>query len=134
MHANPVPDNWASIEIIDLTHEEPLQDNQYTLICSVKTIEGMNLSLEVHWYSSGGTYNLMQTGGRIRVDQPDTNGSVTTLKLTFYRLLHEDGGDYTCTAKVYVPWMVSQPPVKKEMFNVVVISKASYKLTQDFDV
>ena len=132
MYANLVPDNWASIEITNLTHEEPLQDNQYTLICSVKTIEGMNLPLEVHWYLSDDPQNLIQTGGRLRVDPPETTGTITTLKLTFSHLLHDDGGDYTCRAKVNVSWTVSQPPVKKEVFNVVVTSKATYKTYPSF--
>ena len=132
MHPILVPNNWTSgIEITNLNNEEPLHGNNYTLICSVTAIEGMNLDVEVHWVHSG---SEVQTGGRLRVGSLVKNGTVTTRKLKFSSLLHDDGGGYTCIAKVDVSWMPIHPPQKKEMINVVVTSKASYKLTQNFDV
>ena len=122
-----VPDNWASIEIT--TDGEPLHGNNYTLICSVKTmIEGINLPIEVHWDHSDGLQ--FQRGGRLRVGSPVTNGNITTLRLNFSRLLHDDGGNYTCRASVTLPGMTTQPVVKNTTMNVVVTSKAGYRFTQ----
>ena len=81
----------------------------------------MNIAPEVHWYHPDGS--LVETGGRLTVGTAETDGTVTTLTLTFSPVLHDDGGVYSCRAQVTVPWMTTQPPVILDSMNMVVISK-----------
>ena len=81
----------------------------------------MNIVPEVHWYHPDGS--LIETGGRLTVGTAETDGTVTTLTLTFSPVTNDDGGVYSCRAQVTVPWMTTQPPVKLESINMVVISK-----------
>lgn len=118
-----VPDNWATIEITSLTQGGALHQHNYSLICTIRTIQGMNITPQVYWYNSNGT--IIQTGGRFRVDKVNKNSSITTLSLTFSPVLHNhDGAVYSCQAHVTVLWMTTQPPVKQASVNMAVISKA----------
>ena len=116
-----MPDSWATIEITDLSNGDVLHEHNYTLICTVQVIEGMNIVPKVHWYDVDGS--LAETGERLTVGTAETDGTVTTLALTFSPVLHDDGGVYSCRAQVTVPWMTTQPPVKLESVNMVVISE-----------
>ena len=117
-----VPDNWATIEITNLTQGGALHQHNYSLMCTVQAIWRMNITLQVYWYSSDGS--IIKTGGRFKVDTVNKNGSITTLSLSS-PVLHDDGGVYSCKAQVTVPWMTTQPPVKQASVNVVVTSKLS---------
>ena len=122
IHALLVPDNWATIEITNATEGDALDQHNYTLICTVQAIQGMNIAPQVHWYSSDGS--IIATGGRLVVGTVNTSGNITTLSLTFSPVLHDDGGVYSCRAQVTVPWMTTQPPVKQATVNMPIISKA----------
>ena len=117
-----VPDNWATIEITNVTEGDALHQYNYTLICTVQAIQGMNIAPQVYWYNSDGS--IVETGGRLTVGTVETNNSVTALSLTFSPVFHNDGGVYSCRAQVTVPWMTTQPPVKQASVNMAVISKA----------
>ena len=117
-----VPDNWATIEITNVTEGDALHQHNYTLICTVQAIQGMNIAPQIYWYNSDGL--IIETAGRLTVGTVETNDSVTALSLTFSPVLHGDGGVYSCTAQVTVPWMTTQPPVKQANVNMAVISKA----------
>ena len=106
-----VPDNWATIEITNLTQGGALHQHNYSLMCAVQAIRGMNITLQVYWYSSDGS--IIKTEGRFKVDTVNKNGRITTLSLSFSPVLHDDGGVYSCKAQVTVPWMTTQPPVKQ---------------------
>jgi hypothetical protein len=99
MYTLIVPDNWATIEITNLTQGDALHQHNYSLMCTVQAIQGMNITPEVYWYSSNGT--VIQTEGRFEIDTVYENSSVTTLFLTFSPVLHDqDGGVYSCRAQV----------------------------------
>ena len=122
----PVPDSWASIRITTSPFRDALHNHSYTLVCNVLAIPGMNIAPEVTWYHPDGSQ--VETGGRLTVGSVETTGTTTTLSLTFSPVLHEDGGEYSCSAEVTVPWMTTQPSVKWEQVNMVVTSKCK-KLT-----
>ena len=122
-------EDWATVEITDPTGREPLHNNTHTLICSVIANPGLHIRPVVHWYHPDGSQ--VQTAGRVREGKPVTDGLETKLSLTFDPVLHDDGGNYTCLAKVDVPWMSTEP--QNGSYLLVVTSKTSYKLTQDFD-
>ena len=117
-----VPDSWATIEITNVTEGDALHQHNYTLICTVQTIQGMNIAPQLYWYNSDGL--VLESGGRVQVGTMDADGNVITLPLTFSPVLHGDGGVYSCRAQVAVPWMTTQPPVKQASVNMAVISKA----------
>ena len=120
-----VPDNWATVEITNVTEGDALHQHNYTLICTVQTIQGMNITPQVYWYNSDGS--VIESGGRLQVGTLYTDDNITALLLTFSPVLHGDGGVYSCKAQVIVPWMTTQPPVKQASVNMPVISKA-YKV------
>ena len=98
---NIVPDNWATVEIVNLTQGDALHQHNYSLMCTVQAIRGMNITPEVYWYSSDGT--VIKTEGRFKVDTVQKNSSITTLSLTFSPVLHnQDGGVYSCRAQVTI--------------------------------
>ena len=109
------------MDITNTTEGDALHGHNYTLICTVEAIQGMNIAPQVQWYNSEGS--IVQTGGRLDVGTVDSNGTTTTLSLTFSPVLHEDGGAYSCRAQVTVPWMTTQPPVKRSSVNMAVTSK-----------
>ena len=118
-----MPDDWVIIEITNLDETDAVNEHNYTLICIVEAIEGMNIAPEVDWYHPNGS--LVETGERLTVGPIETEGTVTILTLKFSPVLqsHDDGGVYSCRAQVTVPWMITQPPVRLESVNMVVISK-----------
>ena len=118
-----VPDNWAAIEINNLNEGGALHEHNYSLVCTVQTIPGMNITPQIYWYY-GPDGTIIKTGGRFIVDAVNKNGSITTVSLTFSHALHDDGGVYSCRAQVTVPWMTTQPPVKQATINIAVTSKA----------
>ena len=67
----------------------------YTLTCTVGVGEGMPT---LQWMGPDGSE--VTTGGEIIVGNPDVNGSVATLSLTFSRLVTSHGGEYTCQSTV----------------------------------
>ena len=115
-----MPDNWATIEITNVTEGDALHEHNYTLICTVQTIQGMNIAPQIQWYHPNGSQ--VETGGRVKVGTLDSDND-TTLSLTFSPVLHDDGGVYYCRAQVTVPWMTTQPPVKRSSVNMAVTSK-----------
>ena len=118
-----MPDNWATVEITNVTEGDALHQHNYTLVCTVQAIRGMNIAPYVYWYYPNGSQ--VETGRRLTVYTMETitNGSTTILSLTFSPVLHDDGGLYSCRAQVTVPWMTTQPPVKQASVNMAVISK-----------
>ena len=116
-----VPDDWAAIKITNTTKGDALHQHNYTLVCTVQAIQGMNIVPQVQWYHPN--HSQVETGGRVKVGAMKTTGTVTSLSLTFSPVLHSDGGVYSCRAQVTVPWMTTQPPVKQASVNMAVISK-----------
>ena len=118
-----MPDDWATIEITNVTEGDALHQHNYTLICTVQAIQGMNIAPQVYWYYPNGSQ--VETGGRLKVGTTETatNDSITTLSLVFSPVLHDDGGVYSCRAQVTVPWMTTPPPVKQASVNMAVTSK-----------
>lgn len=96
-----MPDNWAVIEITNQSSGDILCDHNYTLICTVQAIEGMNITPEVHWYHPDGS--LVETKReQLIVGTAETDGTITTLTLTFspYHVMMEE-----CTlAKLRSPY------------------------------
>ena len=122
-------DGWATVEITDLTNKEPLHGNDHILMCTVNVDPGLNIDPIVHWYHPDGSQVDMD--GRVREGPQVTTGLETKRNLYFLPVLHDDGGKYTCEAKVHIPWMSTQP--LNDMHTMNVTSKTSYNLTQDFD-
>ena len=118
-----MPDDWATIEITNVTEGDALHQHDYTLICTLQAIQGMNIARQVYWYYPNGSQ--VETGGRLKVGTMETaiNDSITILSLVFSPVLHDDGGVYSCRAQVTVPWMTTQPPVKQASVNMAVTSK-----------
>ena len=118
-----MPDDWATIEITNVTEGDALHQHDYTLICTLQAIQGMNIAPQVYWYYPNGSQ--VETGGRLKVGTMETaiNDSITILSLVFSPVLHDDGGVYSCRAQVTVPWMTTQPPVKQVSVNMAVTSK-----------
>ena len=126
-----VPDNWATIEITNTSEGDALHGQNYTLICTVEaTIHRKKIQPKVHWYNSDGL--VIKTGGRLKVVRANINGTTTTLSLTFSPVLHEDGGVYSCRAQVTVPWMATQPPVKRSSVNMAVTSNILILYTHNY--
>ena len=115
-----MPDNWATIEITNATERDALHEHNYTLICTVQAIQGMNIAPQVQWYYPNGSQ--VETGGRVKVGTVETTGTATSLTLSFSPVLHNDGAVYMCRAQVTVPWMTTQPPVKRSSVNMAVTS------------
>ena len=113
-----MPDDWATIEITNVTEGDALHEHNYTLICMVDTIQGMNIAPQLHWYHPNGSQ--VETGGRFQLGTVITSDNVTILTLTFSPGLHNDGGVYSCRAQVTIPWMTTQPPVKRSSVNMAV--------------
>ena len=115
-----MPDNWATVEIANVTEGDALHQLNYILICTVQTIQGMNIAPQVYWYNSDGS--IIETAGRLEVSTAETSDSITILLFTFSPVLHDDGGMYLCRAQVTVPWMITQPPAKQASTNMPVTS------------
>ena len=102
----------------------PFHGSNYTITCTVHIIKGMNLPTFIQWYHSNGS--LLKNGHRIifASAKPQTTNSGTTrvVSLTFAPVLSEDGGEYSCRAQVFVPWMTEQPRVHSSSVDVVVTS------------
>ena len=94
-----VPDDWATVEIVNLIQGDALHQHNYSLMCTIQAIQGMNITPEVYWYGSDGT--VIKTEGRFKVDTVQENSSITTHFLTFSPVLHDqDGGVYSCRVQV----------------------------------
>ena len=120
MHTVIVPtEDWATVEIADLTNREPLHDNNHTLTCIVNVDPGLNIDPEVHWYLPDGT--LVGVVGQVREGSQVSTGLKTKRELYFSPLLHGHGGEYTCEAKIHIPWMTTQPV--SDTYKMVVTSK-----------
>ena len=117
----PVPDNWASVEIGNTTGQNALHNTDYTLTCTVTAISGMNLAPSVEWVGPGG--GVVVSGGNITVGEVETQGTISTLTLSFSPVLTSNGGRYVCRAAIPVPWMDSQPPLHSSSINLAVESK-----------
>ena len=104
----PVPDDWATVAITNSTNQNALHNTSYVLTCTVMVIDGMNLDLSVEWAGPDGV--VVVSEGNRTVGQVETQGTTSTLTLSFNPVLSSHGGNYTCTAAISVPWMATQPP------------------------
>ena len=88
----------------------------------MRIIEGMNITPVIQWYHSNGS--VVEIGQRIIIsDGPPSTSHVKTTSLKFSPVLSDDGGTYTCHARVTVPWMTNQPAVRSSRVSIVVSSK-----------
>ena len=104
----PVPDDWATVDITNSTNQNALHNTNYVLTCTVMVIDGMNLALSVEWVGPDGV--VVASEGNRTVGQVETQGTTSTLTLSFNPVLSSHGGRYTCRAAISVPWMATQPP------------------------
>ncbi len=114
-----VPDDWASVAITNPTGENALHGTEYTLLCTVTGIPGMTLPPSVEWVGTDGDVIEGSDGNRT-VSAVMSQGTVSTLSLTFNPVLSSDGGKYTCRASINVPWMNNQPPIKSTSIHMPV--------------
>ena len=78
----------------------PLAGDSYTLTCTVQVVEGLVVKPVVQWLDPFS--NAIVNGSDFTVGNPVTNGTTTTLTLTFNPLHTSHGGRYTCQASVTV--------------------------------
>ncbi len=122
-HANitiAVPDDWASVDITNSTGENALHDTEYTLLCTVTVIPSMKLPPTVEWVGPGGDVIEGSDGNRT-VSAVVTQGTVSTLSLTFNPVFSSDGGRYTCRASINAP-LVKEPSNISTSVHMVVTS------------
>ena len=93
---------------ISTTGQNALHDTDYALTCTVTPISGMNLAPSVEWVRPDG--GVVVSGGNITVGEVETQGTISTLTLSFSPVVSSNGGRYMCSAAIFVPWMDSQPP------------------------
>ena len=75
----------------------------------------------------------MVSGGNITVGEVETQGTISTLTLSFSPVLTSNGGKYECRAAISVSWMESQPPQLSALVNMPVISKSNYSKLNGLD-
>ena len=81
----------------------------------------MNLVPSVEWVGPDGV--VVVSEGNRTVGQVETQGTTSTLILSFNPVLFSDGEWYTCRAAISVPWMATQPPAISSSVNMHVTSK-----------
>ena len=114
-----VPDLWADINI---TGRNALYGSEYTLLCTVRAINGMTLQPSIEWEGPNGT--VLMSEGNVTVGEVETEGTVSTLSLSFNPVHSSQVGYYTCRATVNVSWMENQPAQLSTTFNMPVTSKS----------
>ena len=98
-----------------------MEMTDYTLVCKVKVISGMNLPVRIEWVGPDGA--VVRSEGNRTVGEVETQGTLSTLTLSFRPVFSSDGGRYTCRASITVPWMDTQPPRKSASITVIVKSE-----------
>ena len=93
----------------------------YTLVCTVRAIIGMNLPVRMEWVGPDGA--VVGSEGNRTVGEVETQGTLSTLSLSFHPVFSSDGGRYTCRAAITVPWMTRQPPQKSTSIHLPVTSE-----------
>ena len=81
----------------------------------------MTLPPSIKWVGPDGT--VLVSEKKVTVGEVETQGTVSTLSLSFNPVLSSQGGYYTCRATVNVPWMTTQPSQISATFNMPVTSK-----------
>ena len=66
---------------------------------------------------------VVVSGGNITVGEVETQGTISTLTLSFSPVVSSNGGKYECRAAIFVPWMDSQPPQHTASVDMPVTSK-----------
>ena len=85
-------------------------------------IDGMNLVPSVEWVGPDGV--VVVSEGNRTVGQVETQGTTSTLTLSFNPVLSSHGGRYTCRAAISVPWMATQPPQHSASVDMPVTCKS----------
>ena len=121
MFVYPVPDDWATIEITNSSGQDTLNNTDYTLVCAVRVISGMTLPVRMEWVGPDGA--VVGSEGNRTVGEVETQGTLSTLTLSFHPVFFADGGQYVCRASITVPWMTRQPPQKSASVHITVSGK-----------
>ena len=127
MH-NSVPNDWATTEVSNPSGQNALENMDFTLMCAVRAIAGMTLPVRMEWVGPDGA--VVGSEGNRTVGEVQTQGTLSTLTLSFQPVFSSDGGRYTCRAAITVPWMTRQPPQKSATENMIVVSKLIRKYIQ----
>ena len=81
----------------------------------------MTLPVRMEWVGPDGA--VVGSEGNRTVVEVETQGTLSTLTLSFYPVFSMDGGRYTCRAAITVPWMARQPPQKPDSVHITVNSE-----------
>ena len=114
-----MPDNWGLVEITGSTGLSPLHGSKYNLTCTVKAIDGMHIPPNIEWSIPSKNLN-----GDVTYSKTKTEGTMTTSTLSFNPIFIPYGGEYSCRATVFVPWMSTQLPALSTSVNVGVKSES----------
>ena len=87
----------------------------------MRVIAGMNLPVRMEWVGPDGS--VVGSEENKTVGEVETQGTLSTLTLSFHPVFSSDGGSYTCRAAITVPWMTRQPPQKSATVHMPVTSK-----------
>ncbi len=121
-----VPDDWATVEVSNSSGQNALNNTEYTLVCAVRVIAGMNLPVRMEWVGPDGA--VVGSEGNWTVGEVETQGTLSTLTLSFHPVFVSDGGSYLCKAAITVPWMRTQPPQFSASVHMPVTSEYTLKL------
>ena len=105
---------------MQITSYEALHGNNYTLTCTVTLIGGITLPVTMEWMYNNAS---IVPSDHLLVSKENTSSLVATLRLAFTPIDTTSGGDYTCRASIYVPWMDQQPRVISKLVHIPVTSK-----------
>ena len=117
-----VPSNWGSIQIRAKSRDAAQNGSVFTLLCTLEAIAGMTLPPTLQWVGPDGTV-VRSDDNRTVVGMVRTQGTVSTISLSFNPVLTSDGGMYMCRAAVYVYWMSIQPRTLTTLYDMPVTGK-----------
>ena len=97
-----VPDTWGTLVINADSTGGARNGSGYTLLCNLNVIAGMTLPPTMKWARPDGTV-VRSDGNRTVVGMVRTQGTISTISLSFNPVLITDAGTYICRAAVTLP-------------------------------
>ena len=129
-----VPNNWAILT--EQLTGEPLHNNNFTITCNVRAIDGMNLPISMQWLFPNGsevTNYMNKTVGNVSVTSASymehacqstySQRAASEISMMFHPVVNSDGGTYSCQASINVPWTRGQNKIINKPVLVAVTSK-----------
>ena len=133
-----VPNEWA-IFSASSPDFSPLHNHNYTLVCEVTPVPGMNLPITVNWILPNGDLvteedGIISTGTAITTTSVANNSSsscgiapgyikMAFLPIIFNPITNSDGGYYYCRASVEIPWQSNQTSEISKKISISITSK-----------